>query len=886
MLEEADALQEAWEKLLNTADERSQSVSFPLSEVLDPEEIYLTESDIPESLDIENRLEFKRLHFQSARSAPAVERKIPTSSHEGLRESILNAPGDGGELGKVAGRFRQWLDDDLTVHWVLRSRAKAERMRDHMASMEISCHVADPTWEKGASYPSVMIHVGELSGGFLSKGLGVVFLTDEEIFGPRKIFRPSRPSRSAPSLTHLEDLKDNDLVVHVSHGIGIYRGLKTLEIGSVRGDFLHLEYLGGDKLYVPADRLQCVHKYLGSEDTIPRIDRLGGAAWEKRKKKVSKAVARMAKELLSLYASREVTEGHAFSVMDAQHEEFEETFPFEETPDQRRAIDEVMADMSSARPMDRLVCGDVGFGKTEVAIRAAFRSISDGKQVAYLVPTTILAEQQYETFRERFRDYPVFVDVLSRFRSPKEQKDVLERCVEGKVDILIGTHRLIQKDVRFFDLGLLIMDEEHRFGVAQKERLKSLRKEVDVLTLTATPIPRTMHMALLGIRDLSIIDTPPPDRLSIHTVLAAFEEELVCEAVHRELARGGQVFFVHNRVRGIERIADLLKQWLPGLRIGIAHGQMPERELAGIMDDFHQKKIDLLVCTTIIQSGLDIPSANTILINDAQNLGLAEIYQIRGRVGRSGRRAYAYLLTPSGGRGLTKDAERRLQTLQEFTELGAGYRIAAKDLEIRGAGTLLGPSQSGHLDAVGFELYTQLMRRAISEIKGEELPPEIEPEIHVPLNASLPEDYIPDPHQRLALYRRLSRVESEDHILQIREEMEDRFGPLPDDGANLLQLMALKCLIRPLCVQSLFIKRGRLLITFHPSTPISPMIIVQLIQNDPDMGLRFDSANTLELPLDIDGDDSILITAAKQLKGLLRGVSIKTDTSHEEARIS
>ncbi len=877
VLEEPETLEQELTDSWNRALWRGSQGDLPLSGLLKPEKLYVPPEEATEAWESRPALLIDPL----VKDLPP-EQKIPfigvsCSGHEGLRAELAGAAASGGgALGGLSERFRRWVREGLHVHWVIRSPGQAERLREHMAQGGTPCRLdlAQGEWPTGPA--RLWIRVGELSKGFSCPELGLVLLTEEEVFGPQRALAPHRKARSPVSLTHLEELREGDLVVHADHGIGIYRGLKTLEAGSIKGDFLHLEYLGGDGLYVPVERFQSVHKYLGTEGVLPRLDRLGGQGWESRKKRVQKAVERMAKELLELYAAREVTAGHAFSPTDSLYEEFSNGFSYQETPDQLKAIQEVMADMGSPRPMDRIVCGDVGFGKTEVAMRAAFRAVMDAKQVAYLVPTTLLAEQQYHAFLERFRGYPVIIEVLSRFRTPSQQRSVVERCSEGKVDILIGTHRLLQKDVKFKDLGLLILDEEHRFGVAHKERLKKMRKEVDVLTLTATPIPRTLHMALVGIRDLSIIETPPPERLSIRTVVAPFEERVVRESVERELARGGQVFFVHNRVQGIERIVGILKEWLPQVSLAVAHGQMPERELARVMEKFHARQIQMLVCTTIIEAGLDIPSANTILIHDAHKLGLAEMHQIRGRVGRSGHQAYAYLLLPKqGSTALTQEALQRLQSLQEFSELGAGFRIATRDLEIRGAGTLLGPSQSGHIEAVGFELYTQLMQRAVASLKGEPVQPQLEPEVQLPLQARIPDYYVPDPHQRLALYRKLTRCEGDQELEALKEELEDRYGPLPEETVNLLQLMGLRSLLKVLGIRKLALQDSTLRLIFDPSTPVSPQRIVELTQSPRGSGMVLLGEDTLEFPLDKGFLERPLAVAARdRLKQLFLDASM------------
>ena len=550
------------------------------------------------------------------------------------------------------------------------------------------------------------------------KAPSLIFLTEEEIFEPKKELRKkARKEDLEAYITSFDDLKEGDFVVHKDHGIGRYKGLQFFALNGWEGEFLFIEYAEGDKLYLPVDRLQGIHKFMGLEGQTPHLDRLGGATWNKAKAKVKKAVEKIAQELIELYANRAVSKGFSFSSRDQMFKEFEAAFPYDETPDQQRVIEEVLSDMESEKPMDRLVCGDVGYGKTEVALRAAFRAVLDGKQVAVLVPTTVLAEQHFQTMDRRFAGYPVEVRILSRFKSPKEQKQTLADLTTGKVDIVVGTHRLLQKDLRFRDLGLIVIDEEHRFGVTHKERLKTLRTQVDCLTLTATPIPRTLQLSLTGIRDLSTIETPPEDRQSIRTNVIRFDEAKIVEAVRRELQRGGQVFFVHNRVHNIQAMTQFLRKILPDVRIGVAHGQLPERELEKVMLQFIHRELDLLVCTTIIESGLDIPTANTIIINQADRFGLAQMYQLRGRVGRSRERAYAYLVV-SGESTLTREAQKRLKVLMDFSELGAGFKIALHDLQIRGAGHMLGTSQSGHISAVGYELYLQMMEQAINELKG------------------------------------------------------------------------------------------------------------------------------------------------------------------------
>jgi transcription-repair coupling factor (superfamily II helicase) len=537
----------------------------------------------------------------------------------------------------------------------------------------------------------------------------------------------------------------------------------------------------------------------------------------------------MVKELLDLYAARQVFEGVPFPPLDQFYKEFEATFEYEETPDQMQAIDEVMQDMGHPKPMDRLICGDVGYGKTEVAIRAAYRTVMNGKQVAILVPTTVLAQQHYQTFCERFKIYPVVIDVLSRFKNPREQKEILQRLKEGKVDIVIGTHRLLQKDISFRDLGLVVIDEEHRFGVSHKEKLKQMRRLVDVITLTATPIPRTLQMAVSGIRDLSLIQTPPENRLSIRTSVIRYDDEVIRQAIQREFDRGGQVFFVHHRVQNIQPLANHLKRLIPEASLSIAHGQMKGKELEKVMLQFVRKEINLLVCTSIIESGLDIPTANTILINHAERFGLADLYQIRGRVGRGSHQAYAYLIIP-GDLTLSKDAMRRLRAIQELSELGSGFKLAMHDLEIRGAGNLLGPSQSGHIAAVGFELYTQLMEKAVRELKGEKVVEQITPEIRFHLPAFIPEFYVEDPAERLSLYRRLSLSRSDEEVETVREEMKDRFGRIPLEVGHLLEVIKVKILLTRLSIKKFEETATHWVLTFDETTRVSPQKVVELVR--------------------------------------------------------
>ncbi len=697
----------------------------------------------------------------------------------------------------------------------------------------------------------VMVLPDSLSAGFVWEDEGLAVITEMEIFGERQRVRKRRRKSTSgqkadQGLTDLDDLKESDLVVHADHGIGRYEGLTRLELDSRADDFLQIAYRDNDKLYLPVDRMRMLSKYMGMGDFEPDLEKLGGKSWERTKEKVKKSVERIAGDLLKLYAARRVEKGVEFEISDSEMKTFEAEFPYEETGDQQKAIEAVLADMASERPMDRLICGDVGYGKTEVAMRAAFVAVMGGKQVAVLVPTTVLAEQHFSTFAERFADYPIVVERLSRFRSPKDQRAVISAMGKGKVDIVIGTHRLLQKDIGFKDLGLMVLDEEQRFGVRHKERLKEMRKNVDVLTLTATPIPRTLHMSLTGIRDISIISTPPEDRRAIVTYVCELEDRLIIDAIRRELRRGGQSFFVHNNVSTIEAMAAHIKTLIPQVRLDIAHGQMDENTLEKVMLKFMRGEIDLLVTTTIIESGLDIPAANTILINRADRLGLAQIYQLRGRVGRSDEQAYAYLFIPSETT-LSKTAQKRLKVLMEHSDLGSGFQIAMSDLKIRGGGSLLGASQSGHIAAVGYDMFLKLMESAIAEAKGEPIQEDLEPEIRIYLSAYLPESYIPDIDQRLWAYRKLTRMTDLKEIADYKAELKDRFGALPPEAANLLLKIMLRVLAIRAGVRRLDLTENQLQLYFSEAHQKNPYGIIDMVTGNggryfisPDQSFRAD----------------------------------------------
>lgn len=761
----------------------------------------------------------------SDRHAAAVHCDVGVRTQSDLGLALKSHPKRERLLEPVVQHIRSWQEEGLNAVIVSDSPEQSKRLKELLShyGMEATGTVRgrDLLTLPKPEARELFLAVGPMRSGFVWPAENLAVISETELFGRRRARSRTKKSLAGLFLSSFEDLHEGDFVVHVDHGIGIYRGLVHLTVGPLESDFLHLEYQDGDRLYVPVDKLHKVQKYLAFEGAEVRVDKLGGRSWETAKKKARESAERVAEELLRIYALRQVREGTVFSPPDSVYREFEATFPFDETPDQMRAIEDVLQDMCSPRPMDRLVCGDVGYGKTEVALRAAFKAAMDGKQVAMLTPTTVLAEQHYATFRERLKDFPITVDVLSRFRTAAEQKRILEALRSGGLDIIIGTHRLLQKDVVFKDLGLLIIDEEQRFGVKHKERIKELRVAVDVLTLTATPIPRTLHMALTGIRDLSTIETAPQDRKAVETVVCPFDELTIREAITRELHRGGQVFFVHNHVQTILRMADKIRTLVPEARIAVAHGQMKERELEKIMRDFVHRKVDVLVCTTIIESGLDIPAANTILINRADKMGLAQIYQLRGRVGRSAEQAYAYLLIP-GEHLVTRDAQKRLRALMDFSELGSGFKIALNDLQIRGGGTILGSAQSGHIASVGYELYLELLEETVRKMKGEAPEEEFpDPEIAVPIAAYVPNSFMPIPDQRLVAYKRLSGAKSQQEIDDIAKEWRDRFGPLPDEAKALLVLARLRLLLKALRITRLEGTAMTFTCTFAEPFPVS-----------------------------------------------------------------
>lgn len=729
----------------------------------------------------------------------------------------------GGRLPEFAEHLGS-LETASDVKFILRTKGLAERLEEILREYQIT-------------HDNESIIVGDLTTGFEMPAAGIVYFSESDIFGEtgekaaRRIDAKPRKSKLTAFVSDFRDLKPGDYVVHIDHGLGRFEGLQTISAQGTEREFMLLVYADNAKLFVPVERLDLVSRYSSGESTAPTLERLGGIGWQKTKAKAKRAMRDMADELLKLYAERKLVTGYSFSPDAPWQHEFEDAFPYELTVDQGKAIEDVKDDMEAPRPMDRLIIGDVGYGKTEVAMRAAFKAVMDGKQVAVLTPTTILAYQHFESFRKRFAAFPAKIDLLSRFRSSKEQKSVVAAAEKGDVDVVIGTHRVLSNDVKLPKLGLVIVDEEQRFGVAHKEKLKQLKKKVDVLTLSATPIPRTLNMSLLGMRDLSVIETPPRDRLAINTQVVQFSENVIRSAIDLELSRNGQVFFIHNRVETIEAIAALVQKIVPNARVAIGHGQMNEKEMEQVMLDFIDFKYDILVATTIIENGIDIPRANTIIINRADNYGLSQLYQLRGRVGRSNRRAYAYLLIPSEIE-LTPIARRRLSAIREFSDLGAGFRIAALDLELRGAGNILGGQQSGHLDALGFDLYTKMLERTIAELRGDEVTDEISVAINLGIDLAIPKDYIVEAGQRLRTYKRIASAESEAAISQIRLEIEDRYGRIPRSVDNLFEYGRLRNLAEQLGILSIESAGTGFAIKLGEQAKIDPEKLLRLVSND------------------------------------------------------
>jgi transcription-repair coupling factor (mfd) len=775
------------------------------------------------------------------------EMRLATGDHSLLAQEIELQRKKRGLLAPLVDRLHLWQQEQDHIVLACRSARQASHLRDILANYQIRSRILSPPCEVSTPLDPGLITCYEqpLSRGFDLPEEHVHFLSASELFGDKRI-QPGRGRKGKNEEgepVRIEQLNQGDIVVHRDHGIGVFQGLVNMEFSGQRGDFMQIAFRDDDKLYVPVDRLHWVSRYQGLTDQEPKLDSLGSQRWQTAKKKVTEAVWKIAQELLDIYAHRAIRQGHGFSSPGNLFRQLEESFPYDETDGQIKAIDNVIDDLARDQPMDRLICGDVGYGKTEVAARAAFKVIEDGYQVAILVPTTVLAEQHAATFRERFSSFPVEIACLNRLRTGKQQKEIATKLAAGAIDLVVGTHRLLSKDIQFKKLGLLVIDEEHCFGVVHKEKIKKIKATVDVLTLTATPIPRTLQMSLLGIRDLSVISTPPRQRRSVKTFLAKYDQLVIREAVTREMERGGQLFFVHNRVQSIRRMADTIATLVPQARIGVAHGQMQGPQLEEIMVRFINHEIDVLVCTTIIESGLDIPNANTIIINRADHLGLADIYQLRGRVGRSSRQAYAYLLVTSLDH-LTADAQQRLRTLLDCSDLGGGFKLAMNDLQIRGGGNLLGVSQSGHIAAVGYDLYLELLQATVADLKRKALAggedalsaDELDPEIKLKMAAFLPDSYIQDASQRYHAYRRLALAGCgpEEELSDVRDELIDRYGPLPPEAANLVTIIGLKQRLRVLGIAKLEQGPNALIYSFVPAPSFDPSRIVGLLQQKPE----------------------------------------------------
>ncbi len=848
VLDEPDRVEEAhdsWWTKVTEAHERSL-----VGNLVRPDDLYLLPEQWQERLRQGTTVAVEQLGIEGDEHGEhLVLQTQPTTRFHGSVAAMTE------EVASLTRAGKQVL-------FAVASTGEVERLADVFNEYNLSFRIGSRAPKPGSeayvdesAYFAEEVTAVTVVKGYVPAGV-VLSEANLVLFGARDLFdeaevAPGRPQRQKSKvsafLSDFRDLAVGDYVVHVEHGIGQYQGLKEIaqdDGGST--EFMILEYAEGARLYVPLTRLDLVQKYRSSEGVKPVLNRLGTQQWQKTKARVKKAMKDMAEELLKLYAVRKTAEGHAFAADSEWQREFEDSFEFSETEDQQNAIVDVKHDMEASTPMDRLLCGDVGYGKTEVGMRAAFKAVSDNRQVAVLAPTTVLAFQHYNTFRQRFAAFPIKIEMLSRFRTSKQQKETVAKIEAGQVDILIGTHRLLSKDVKFSDLGLVIVDEEQRFGVRHKERLKQLRREVDVLTMSATPIPRTLHMSLLGLRDMSVIETPPKDRMAIQTVVAAWDEKLLRSAIEKELERGGQVYFVHNRVDSIYDIAAKLREMAPKARILIGHGQMPESELERIMLAFMRHEADILVATTIIENGLDIPLCNTIIINRADRHGLSELYQLRGRVGRSDRRAYAYLLIPPD-RELSELARRRLAALKEFSDLGAGFKIAALDLELRGAGNLLGGEQSGHIEAVGFELYTTMLERTVRELKGEVEEEALETQLNLGLNIRIPADYIPEENQRLRMYKRVAGVETEAQLEDVAGELGDRYGTPPAPVRNLLDYAALKLLSQRIGVAQIERRHEAVSIRFTEKAAVEPERLARFVAGEP--GSQFTPAGILKFTI-------------------------------------
>ena len=868
-------LEDATHHFQKDVGERYESRRYDITRpILPPQELFLATDQLFTQLNQHPRVQW---HNVADAQHPLPDR---AGAVRFQTESLPDISVDS-RLEQPLQRLQNWLNqhDHYQVLLCAESTGRREALRELLSRIDIAPDEIEH-WQDFVRHPTqIALTIAPLSSGCLIASQGehpdIALLTENELFGQR-IRQTRRRARQKTdidlAIRDLSELKPGAPVVHLDHGIGRYQGLQALDAGGQTNEFLVLEYASDSKLYVPVSALHLISRYGGNEDGAAPISKLGTDKWEQARRKAAEKIRDTAAELLDIYARREAKKGFAFDQPDQDYERFCAGFPYEETADQQAAIDAVILDMCSARPMDRLVCGDVGFGKTEVAMRAAFMAVQSGKQVAVLVPTTLLAQQHYQNFCDRFADWPVKVDVLSRFKSAKDTNKALDDMLEGKTDIVVGTHKLLQKDVRFDHLGLLIIDEEHRFGVQQKERIKSLRAEVDILALTATPIPRTLNMAMANIRDLSIIATPPAKRLSVKTFIRQYDEATIKESILREILRGGQVYYLHNEVKTIEKVARELDEKVPEARVVFAHGQMSERELERVMSDFYHKRFNVLVCTTIIETGIDIPSANTIIINRADKFGLAQLHQLRGRVGRSHHQAYAYLLTPPP-KQLTKDAEKRLDAIASAQDLGAGFMLATHDLEIRGAGELLGDEQSGQIETIGFTLYLDMLEEAIQAMRSGKTPPDnlgagqsLEVNLHMP--ALIPDDYLPDVNGRLTLYKRIANARNDHELRELQVEMIDRFGLLPDAVKNLFRQTRLKLALLPFGIAKLDAGKDSGRIEFAQDTQINPFVLVRLVQSKP-ASYKLDGGHTLRFFFNMDTIDqrfSVIDQVLNELK--------------------
>ncbi|MEO6260415.1 MAG: transcription-repair coupling factor, partial [Thermoanaerobaculia bacterium] len=806
---------------------------------------------------------FSDVHIGALRHAPLSQRvastaeggqatPLPAGTGE-FQELRLHAP----QVDRYANRLPEFTADIARGHDQGRRQIFFSSTKGGLEKVERLLKEFDVPFavDEGSLRDEIVLASGALPRGFDFEDIRLAVYSEWDLFEPPTSSRVGgRKKASDAFVTDLRDLKAGDYIVHVDHGVGRYLGLQRIPFGATEREVMQIEYSTGGKLLMPMENLNLIQKYSGGADSQPKLDKLGGTAWARTKASVKKAMRDMADELLKLYATRQMVQGHAFSKDSPWQFEFEDAFEFDETEDQLSAIDDVKASMESRKPMDRLLCGDVGYGKTEVAMRAAFKSVMDGKQVAVLAPTTILAFQHFRTFQRRFASFPVTIELLTRYYSAKEQKEIVRKLETGEIDVIIGTHRVLSKDIQFKDLGLLVIDEEQRFGVAQKERLKQMKKAVDVLSMSATPIPRTLHMSLVGIRDISVIETPPKDRLAIQTAVVPFSDEFIREAIEFETGRGGQVFFVHNRVESIYQIKEYLEKLVPGLRVIVGHGQMDERDLEKAMLAFITREFDVLLATTIIENGIDIPACNTILINHAERFGLSQLYQLRGRVGRSDRLAFCYLLVPSD-RVLSSDARKRLSAIQEFSDLGAGFRIAAKDLEIRGAGNLLGGEQSGEIAAVGFEMYTKLLDESIREMRGERIEEEVETSMNLGVDIYIPREYIGDENLRMTFYKKIASARDDQRLEQIRTEIRDRFGALPPNVDNLLRFVQIKRFAQQMGVISITRDGARAILKMTAQAKVDPNKLLQMIQENPQV--KFSPNGVLSLPLKTHGPEVI-----------------------------